>query len=311
MRRRIIKQGNKSFTLTVPAKWIHENSLEGGDEIDIAEDEGNLLITIPERTKKKETVIHVELGDLPPRTIKNILNQSYRKGFDKIKISFKKPDHLKIIKEVTEKTLLGFEVVDESEDACTIQNIAEPSYDKYDIILRKIFLNIKNDAQEFYDELKKGKLENMNKWEEQKNNIDNFTNFLRRVIINNKVGGTRNSYLLFYLISHLSLIQHAYYYLYKYIAENKGTLGKDIINLFKESNDTYNMLYEAYYKKDLELAHNVRALRDDLQKNKIYPMLEKKTGIDAVALYHIGEIIRITSLASTIIFTVTKELEEA
>ena len=51
MRRRIIKQGNNSFTSTVPIKWIKENNLEAGDEIEVFEEDNQLIISESARRK--------------------------------------------------------------------------------------------------------------------------------------------------------------------------------------------------------------------------------------------------------------------
>jgi len=60
MRRRIIKQGNKSFTLTLPIAWIRKNKLDQGEEVDIAIKD-NLLQIIPTSVSLQPIVWHFDL----------------------------------------------------------------------------------------------------------------------------------------------------------------------------------------------------------------------------------------------------------
>ena len=44
MRRKIIKQGNNSFTLTLPIKWVKENSIEKQNEVEVDYFEKDLIL---------------------------------------------------------------------------------------------------------------------------------------------------------------------------------------------------------------------------------------------------------------------------
>jgi phosphate uptake regulator len=303
MKRKIIKQGNNSYTLTLPIQWIKEHSLDGGDEIDISEDEAKLVLSVADDVKRPEVTVSFDLDGYNERTIRNILCQSYRKGFDKIIVTFRDREQLLIMKDIARDVMHGFEVTEESKNRCVIQNIAEPSSEKYSVILRKIFLVIKQESEDILDDLKKGKLTGMDKRKEIKNMIDNFTNFVRRVIINSRMGGTRNSYLLFYSTSHLSLIHHAYYYLYLFLEKQKSArLSKETISLLSKVNEMFDVYYDAFYKLDVELAHKVGIMKDRLHKKGVCELLQQKKGIENVALYYIGEIIRQIQTAATVLF---------
>ncbi len=307
MKRKIIKQGLGGYTIYLPKKWIDENKLKYGDELQINEEDSKLIVH-PIYIKSPEVAIRFDLADYNERTVRNILNQTYRKGFDKITLKYHTKQQLEDVKEITRKTLLGFEVTKETDDVCVVQNIAEPSSTKFDVILRKIFLIIKQESQEMLEDIKSGKLKNLQKRKEQKDIVDHYTNFTRRVIIRNKIEGTKDSYLLFYLVSKLSIAHHAYYYLYAFLNKKKKfKLGKDIIKLLGETNEMYNTFYNAFYKKNIELNHKVGVLKDKLLKNDVYKLLQKKKGIENVVLYRIGEIIRNVHLCSTVLFGLIKK----
>ncbi len=311
MRRKIIRQGNKSFTLTLPAEWVKEHNLKGGDEVDISQEDYKLLVSAASYAKRPDVNISLDLKDYNERSTRSILNQAYRKGFDTIRLLYSNPEQLKDIRQITKDSLLGFEIVKEDANAVTLQNIAEPSSEKYEVILRKLFYLIKEDGKRMLEEFRQGKLSSVKEIEESKATMDTFTNFLRRIIINHKVGGARNSYLYYYLVSQLSLLQHAYFYLYKFLSRQKSIrLGKETLELLANANQMFDILHESLYKKDITLAHAVHVLKDKLLRQDCYGLLQKKKGVENVALFHIGEIIRLIHLCSTVIFGLLEEPEQ-
>ena len=45
MRRKLIKQGIDTYTLSLPVKWIRKNNLKASEEVDIGEEGSNLMVT--------------------------------------------------------------------------------------------------------------------------------------------------------------------------------------------------------------------------------------------------------------------------
>ncbi|MBW2964569.1 hypothetical protein KY363_03855, partial [Candidatus Woesearchaeota archaeon] len=202
MKRKIIQQGNHSFTLTVPIRWVKENGLDGGSEVDVSEDDSKLVISAA-AGKQPGSSVAFSLNGYHERTIRNILNQSYRKGYDMITIGYETGEQLDIVRNIVRETMLGFAVTDEKPGSCTVQNIAEPSPEKFDAIMRKLFLVIKQESEDILADVKSGRMTSMARLKGNKDMVDSYTNFLRRVAINARVGGLRNSYLIFHCVSNL------------------------------------------------------------------------------------------------------------
>lgn len=301
MRRKIIKQGNNSYTVTLPIEWIRDENLVEGSEIEINRENSHLNITLPKELKRNLNKINIDLKYYNERTIRNILNQSYRKGHDVITLSYKSQEQLEDIKKIVKSSLFGFEIIEIKDREIIIQNIAEPDIEKFDVILRKIFFIIEEESKEILLELQENKINNLKKREEEKNSIDGYTNLCRRLIIRERIGGTKESYSLILIVSRLSLIYHSYYYMYK--ALNKKTkLNKETLNMFSETNKLFKLLEEAFYKKDIELCHKIGILKDKLIYNNLYHLLKNSKGEENIVLYHLGEIIRLIHLSSISIF---------
>jgi phosphate uptake regulator len=300
MRRNIIKQGNNSFTVTVPIEWIRENNIKGGDEVDIKEEDNSVILSLLER-KPLATSIVVNLKKYSERSIKNIIFQLYRKGYDKISCSVGNCEQRDLLKKIVRNNLLGFEVVSEDNEKCVIENVAEPSKDKFSSLLNKLFFIIKTNAEEIINDLKQGNLAKLEKHTETKNVFDIYTNFLRRVVIKDKIGGNKDSYLLFYFVSQLSYVQHSFYYSYDYCVKNKIKIDKDSLNYIEQLNKTVNTLHESFANKDLDKAHMLG--EEYLKMNKeIMACTDKPRVKNRSIIYHVLIGLRFVHLASTVIF---------
>tara|TARA_Y100000034_G_C6907887_1_gene421903 strand:- start:5724 stop:6662 length:939 start_codon:yes stop_codon:yes gene_type:complete len=312
MRRKIIKQGNNSYTFTLPIQWIREEKLENGGEVEINQEDNRLIIGIPKDLRRPDSSITLNLDDYNERTIRNILNQTYRKGYDQIILNFKDKKQVEDIKDITRNTLLGFEVVGEKDKKCIVQNIAEPSGERFNVILRKIFFLIKTEGEDILQDFKNKKINNLKERNNIKNSIDNYTNFCRRMIIKDRIGGTKNSYLMMIIVSRLSLIHHGYYYMYKFASSNKKlNLSKESLEILEKVNYAFNLLEDSFYEKDLNKSHKIGLLKNEIIFDKIYKLLQKTRGVENIILYHLGEIMRLIHMESTNIFGLTdmKKLE--
>lgn len=140
MRRRIIRQGNNSFTLTLPVQWIRDQNLKEGDEVDITQDETRLVVAQETASKKKS--IELSLDQEYPKNIKFLLSSLYRHGYDEIKLHVQKPEVLRIVERIVEEQFFEMEVLEKKGNTCVIGMVSVPSIDSYESLLRKMFFII-------------------------------------------------------------------------------------------------------------------------------------------------------------------------
>jgi len=297
MNRKLIKQGTGVLTITIPKKWVTKHQLTAGDELDVLEKENTLIFSTSKIATLPEAYVNVE--NFNERTIRNVLNQTYRKGFDKIILTYNSPDQVEIVEEITRQTLIGFEVVEKDKTQIIIENIAEPTADKYAVILRKLFLMIQLEIEEIakaitinsYDPKKRKSAKEM---------IDSYTNLTRRLIIKYELDG-KNSYLLYYAVSLLSLIHHAYFYLHSFQSKHRKKLKPQTVQLLMSSKDLFSMYYHGFYKLDLRIANDI-ALKKQQLLVSVEEQLQLHKCIDNVALYYLGEAVRLIQMSSTVLF---------
>ena len=182
MRRKLIKQGANSATITIPSKWLEKNSLNGGDEIDIEIKENIVEIrTIGKNYNEiKSTEIKIE-SNYTKRVIRNVLNQLYRLSYDEIKLVNMNEKKKEIVEYIIGKTQLGFEIIEETQTSLTISSITEPSNEKFDLIFKKLQFLMNNEIKEVKTSIETNDFSNMNKREDRSRMIDSYTNFCRRM----------------------------------------------------------------------------------------------------------------------------------
>ena len=59
MKRKIIKQGHNTLTITLPSEWVKKLNLSAGDEIDLVEDNSSLYINGKQHNGFKTTTIDI------------------------------------------------------------------------------------------------------------------------------------------------------------------------------------------------------------------------------------------------------------
>ena len=124
MKRKIIKQGNNSFTITLPRQWLNKYSLTASDELEVVEQGNKLTISFE---KEIDVEKHVEIdADRTSDLLKRILHSVYRTGYDEIRINYRKAGAIKSVLDILNDFMIGFEVLEQGKNHCVLKNITHP-----------------------------------------------------------------------------------------------------------------------------------------------------------------------------------------
>lgn len=299
MKRKLISQGMGGYTITLPIKWIEQHNLKKGTELDLSETEDGLLIT--SSLNKSEKSLSIDVTEYGQKMVINVLCQAYRLGYDIIKITCLISEQQKYILSFVSTELLGFEAIDNKKVSSKIteiifQNIAEPEAEKFDIILRRMFLQGIELSNLILSQLEQNKCsdEELSSLSLQ---INKMTNYLRRTLLRKKIRGNR-FVLLYSIISLFSLIVHDYTYLQKIIVKKNKKINKNTLELIKQSNKMFRDFYESFYVTDKIKMHLIGE-----QKLKLFELIDKQLetskNIDSIALSYLKEIIRLIQSCTT------------
>ena len=118
MKRKLVKQGLRALTVTIPSSWIEKNNLMPGDEVDLIETDDSLTISTEKKQPIKE--ITVDVSGLLPRLADRFMARSYQKGYDKITIKFDEPELMLAVKNKIPE-LMGFEIFNIAKNEIDVQ----------------------------------------------------------------------------------------------------------------------------------------------------------------------------------------------
>jgi phosphate uptake regulator len=277
MERKIVQHGPSTMMVSLPAKWIQKKGLKKGDELNIEQKEDHLIVGLDRKKHKSETSLN--LSSLEESSVRTLLTNAYRLGYDKINVSFKDKEGLGTIKELVEKNLLGFEITKKGENNCLIESITEPSLDQFDNIFSKVFANIK-EMFVIGEDILKG---NAQEFEDIDRKIQQLDNFCKRVLVKNSL--FENNFLQWNFHSSLIHASRELYHLLNYVTRVHFKASKLELELFSDIKKLFEVIHEAYSKKDLSLLESTHKIEKELIYKKGYNALKKSK--DPVVVHHL------------------------
>jgi phosphate uptake regulator len=283
MRRKLVKQGAATMMISLPAKWIKENSLKKGSEIDLEQADNNLLVSAkPIEEVKKE--ITIKLANLTESSIRTLITNTYRRGYDIINVNFDNEKQFKILNQIIKTKLIGFDVTKKEKNSCIVESITEPSTDQFDTIIKKIFYNI----SELFEITKKRMQDKkeVNNYIEVEERIMKYDNFCRRVISKRKIINPKSEFLWTFL----ALLIHGQREIY-HLNKLLGIKVSDKIKeLLEDAKSMFGLIMHTYLEKNIELLSKVHSLEKELIYKKGYSLLKKTK--EGPIVYHIMLAIR-------------------
>lgn len=212
IKRKIIKQGHNTLTITLPKKWSNKHQIKSGDELDV-EEQGEILMIVPHKNVKLPEII-LDVKGLAPVVIWRYISAVYRAGYDEFRIYFDNVKEKKRYSAFSYNTLdllysqnhqekpvlspieviqsavnrcIGVEIIDQKENWCLVKELGETTYKEFDNALRRIFLLLLSLSEETLNSVKAGSVKDSLKSVHLiDTNIDRFTDFCFRVL--NKKG---------------------------------------------------------------------------------------------------------------------------
>lgn len=270
MKRKVVKHGNSTLTVSLPSKWAKKHNLKAGDEIEFEEKREGLLVKTA-YGKSEPLSITVNVSG-PWRLLRKYIGNLYRKGYDEMRLEFDDP---KLIKEI-EKLVVGFmglEITDQGSKYCVIRNVANVKEDEFDNMLNRMFLLTLTMGNDLIDGIKKNNLDELSNISILEKTHNKLFNFCLRVI--NKPDFQRSVYFIGKLIIRLEDAGDRYRDIAEYIVENKGLkISKETLLLLEEANSKLRKVYELYSKFDMDKALHIENKKEQLTK-EAFALLEK------------------------------------
>jgi len=279
MKRKVIKQGHNTLTMTLPSDWVKKLNIKSGDEIDVFEKEHSLVLNGIERNKNKLVIINIDDFTVP--LLWRFFQGAYRSGADEIRLEFNKSlklfedpyhyyttqfDYAELGEKIKSKPMLvaiqslvdrfvGVEILDAGENYITIKEMGELSNKEFDNSLRRIFLVIIQLFERLIDAIEKNEINDINLCKDLHTidlNIDRFVDYCCRIL--NKINTSsleKDKPLLFSTLFLLELLGDEFKYIGKHLAISKKSL-KSTLNLAEKVKEYFEIYYKLFYKFNRE-----------------------------------------------------------
>jgi len=285
MKRKVIKQGNNTLTVTLPRKWTSKHSVQVGDELEVEEHGSSLYIG----HNKERTLGEISVDIQGDHFFRRSIFIPYSKGYDIIRVNFKN----KSIPELIKKNLqymLGFELVDQGENYCVLKNIAKGIEEEFDTIFNRMALIAASMGEDMYDALSKNEIERLENIRDLEGLSNKFNLFCRRILNTRGYKDPIKTNSLYRLSCSFERIADNFRDICTIFLSEKLKAKDEILNFLSEVNKHTQLNYKLVQKFDLETMYKFKTEETGLKKDALN-LLKKMKGSEALIVHHLLSII--------------------
>jgi len=281
MKRRVIKQGHNTLTLTLPSEWAKKHGIKAGDELNITEREKSIVVSaegngfIPASTT-------IDVTGLSSPLIWRYILSAYRAGYDEIAVtgigsgkravysafSYNTLDYLKDgyksnvsaldmgpmeTVSAAVNRLIGMEIIEQKQNYCLIKDLSEVTDKEFDNTLRRIFALLQTETENIQDGFS-GKKEGAKSIHIVDTNLDRFEDFCFRVLNKKGHSSMRKTNTMHSLIFTLELVGDELKKIAMHMLENNLKYSDMVKELFDTQKRQIERFYKLFYKFDRQLA---------------------------------------------------------
>lgn len=282
MKRKINRVGANTLTVSLPTEWVKKFGIKQGDEVELREDGNAIAVSIGGKQELAEKTI--DISRMEKHFIRLTLNNIYRLGADKLNIAFDDLETYEELQELTSTNFLGFEITRQGKGSCIIESVTEPHDEKSEVLLRRIFLIIKESLNLMIEDFQRHPYTINRLIGQHYMKVEQFTNFcLRNTVKVSKRQGV--NYLLVYL---LMVMEHELVYIYDILAKNKEIeLSASTVNYLKKLSANFNMFYEIFYARKIDNLSEFDSNSIQLY-NSINALIASIEGKEKIIVYHLA-----------------------
>ncbi len=267
MKRKTIQLAGKTLVLSLPSKWVKENNIHKGDELEVTPKRAELTITSHNAPAVQKAEINIAGMDYS--SVWHYVIAAYCKGFEEIGIIFDKP----FIKDRYNKNikttdallniidgLIGMEIVRQGRNFCLIKEVSRIQKEEFPNMLRRLFFLIQGIADDSFEAVKNKDKSALNNILLLENNINKFSHYCLRSLKffdNNEFA---------FIIRALEMLSDKYCFIIKNLRANE-------LPYVQMLNELLSDFHEAFYNlNSLKLTgyHNkIIVLKNSLLKKNI------------------------------------------
>jgi len=287
MKRKVIKQGTSTLTVSLPSKWIKEHGIKPGDEVDVDEIGPDLRVGCGSVKHEKKAELNID--GMKDRLVFRHMNVLYTNGYDEIRIFFSDPSQLTTI-QYTLNHLIGFTIVEQKKDSCVVKEVVDTRGEDFDKIIKRVFLTIDDIAIDSLALMKAKDWPALEKIKQRDRDVVNkLAFFCLRILSKKGYSQPEKTQAMWDLVLILENLGDEYANLSEELALLGKPLSKSTLGRIAEVNTLMREVEHLFYNyKRGELARlheRARTMRFDVSK-----AAKAMSREDFIALYHVRKI---------------------
>lgn len=278
MKRKVIKQGNNTLTITLPRKWVSKFEVGAGDEINLEESDKSLIISSDKMKGLSETNISFEGLNQP--LLWRIIYGVYRVGYDSIHITFDPEKKYKNVytnlanskEKITMNSieviqdalscLSGMVIIEQGKDYCLIKDLGGTTDREFDNALRRIFFIIEEMGSDCLCLFKEKKDSIVKGIDINDISADKFSDYCLRVLNKKWYKNFKKTSIIYSIILLLEFIADEYKRVSYHLLKLRNN-SKELFLIFEEVNKFFQNFHKFFYNFDKE---NMLKLYDENEK---------------------------------------------
>ncbi len=273
MKRKVIKQADQAFTITLPIDWVRKNNIDKNSEVNVDIIEKSLIIN--SNNPISGGSIKVDFTGLHQRNIYRHIIALYTKGIDEIEIISDKDISPLIMK--TLNSLIGYGLISHKKDSYVIKEFGSSAYQNLDEIFKRVFQMILL----FYEAAIK------DIFGEEKETIDNllardlevnkFCFYLQRAINKMSYQDPINGRILFTYSYVLEKISDEIERLWRLNIQHKPKKSKEIRELIELSKEGLSKAFNIYYQFNSSKLDDIYVIREKVREKSMLKRIDPDT----------------------------------
>ena len=297
MGRKVALIGPSTLMVSLPSRWVKEQQIKKGDEVDVIEKEQSLIISNKPSLKVIEKT-SVHLDNLNTSLAWYYLTAAYRSGAEEISIHFVKDS----IQDATQETtvsmfdflksvvdsFIGMEIIRNSNTQYVVREISSLKEGEFATMQRRIFFSITNMFDDILLAIKKNDQKLLQHiFEHSDININKFSDYCIRIISKT----TTLHQTLYTVIIQLEEMGDALKYIAANLTKEKAT--KEVIEVINALKTVFSLVEKFYYSLSKEVLIEFEEQRRFLRKklfslprssNQAIPMLISKMANQSLSI---------------------------
>jgi hypothetical protein len=285
MRRKVIKQANQAYTITLPIDWVRKNQIDKNSEVEITVSERTLIINSQNAVAGGK--IKLDVNGLPPKSIGIVMNTCYAKGIDEIEFLCKENISSDLLSYVNQN--LGYALVGQKGDTYTIKDIKGGETHDLDEIFKRVFQIILLFYESAINDIFGEEKETIESLDKRDLEVNKFCLFLQRAINKMSYPDDVNGRTLFTYSFCLEKIGDEIHRLWRTHIKYKIKKSKEVKEILNLSLEGLEKVFELYYQFNIKKVDSLYKKRQEVRDKSM--MLKRMDPVTTRFVRHTVKII--------------------